>query len=720
MKYEVKEINGVNYLLQGISLDLINWATKSTWFKVLYQKAHISTNDLILALVSNDLQDTILKSEECLKKFWFLYPENGPYLFLSELLEAQANCKFYPEYRDHIGHQFKVLLLGCFIFDKSDRIRKAVYSYFEPLALEQSEEEFFRIWLLTAGFHDIGYIWEGKELDPLSNGGEKWKSIRDELNKKIQYSLCKIDLLLQMGISETVEKDLNQEIKIPLELVNRPNDIQNVPFQNDICLDKILYPFATATELTYLKDEKVFSKYYQYAYDTSPIGTDLKLWDHGITSSYFLVYTWQFFQFKIKEIFKTKKPHSEIVTSWISSLFDDSKLEQNWKRIQQAVGAIALHNINLYQRKDELLPEGMNKHRYKIHLDNGNSNLPIPFLLVLCDEIQDWSRPKFRNKFTLENERILYDFDIELSFSHEHICFKFRKEGIKEKIINQLTEKLDINTLLSFDDIQKTKPLIVVDKTAMELRDKKIVKILNQHIQKDEIEGCLRLKTPEHVEGTFQCNLFENALVLVSDLKRSAISVHELSLIYSVLSDALSKAELISYIFFKQNSGSGIDLEVLNQLVECVKKLFNEILHFERLEKYNEDRVTTSEEKRIENKIENRFKGMFNLRFNTILGEAEIQNYFNSLKKISQINLTAKKRRQDLINENIGHITTFIENTSLFQKACMIIINKYTKETRQEILNVFKEFNISDYCKVFENACHKLPQNTNSQLRNWS
>lgn len=99
----------------------------------------------------------------------------------------------------------------------------------------------------------------------------------------------------------------------------------------------------------------------------------------------------------------------------------------NWNQINfenevvPACSAIFIHNLNINRFSNSKI----------------NPTLaPLPFLLRLCDVLQEWERPSLNNITGISN----LDFDIK--FENDVIVFQVRDSSIAEKILNDLNRTI--------------------------------------------------------------------------------------------------------------------------------------------------------------------------------------------------------------------------------------------------------------------------------------
>jgi hypothetical protein len=269
------------------------------------------------------------------------------------------------EYRDHLLHQFYVFLLGCTILSTLQDSIVRNWKHFEIRPIQEMQRRTFRSWMSAALFHDVGYV--------LS----KVKSIEDKI--------CERFFPFMQGIKyqafSTQIGSMSSGSKLHSYMVSMKKIFEN-------------------NEFTYSRGRQSRKKE-----DTSDAALILKALEdmkHGAVSSYLFWNTIQhdivnipqrpinLFRYVLQAAINKRTmayspsdpPHSAIA----DAQENDNKLHSTFKQeiledIDVAAYAIAIHDL-----------KGYSKINFYTH--------PIAFLLVLCDELQQWGRTSFDKNYS--------------------------------------------------------------------------------------------------------------------------------------------------------------------------------------------------------------------------------------------------------------------------------------------------------------------------------
>lgn len=282
--------------------------------------------------------NTLLDLVKIMKK----YEENT-----GDLIEKQ---------RDHFIHSVNVFLLGLAIYSQNKSYRdsfkqyvlKSPYEKFYKIDGELSHEEFLYRWGVAALFHDIGYPVEiiGKQLKKFINDGIKSISSRYNADTAIDF------------------KDFNEFntiVKIEPDFADNYTSVYpeakflNMFKPTDIMAHKIATDFSGVDVNDVIKHLDSFVD----------IMGDSGFIDHGFFSSILVLNSYGYL------IQKHAKNHDFFFYPIVDS-----------------ATAILLHNYyrNVLQKKPFDLKA--------LH----PSQSPLAFLLILCDELQEWNRQPFGEK----------------------------------------------------------------------------------------------------------------------------------------------------------------------------------------------------------------------------------------------------------------------------------------------------------------------------------
>ena len=301
-------------------------------FFMIYQITAENKSDKVTPTSVVNEPNTLLELVKIMKK----YEENT-----GELIEKQ---------RDHFIHSVNVFLLGLAVYSQNKNYREAFQSYvlsspykkFYRFGDEFSNEEFFYRWGVASLFHDIGYPVEiiGKQLNKFINDSVKSISSSYGADTAIDF------------------KDFNEFNSIVKIDPNFADEFtQNYPeakFLNlfkptDIMAHKIAADFGEV-------DVNRVSKHLD---DFVRIMGESGFIDHGFFSSILVLNSYGYL------IQKHAKNHDFFFYPIVDS-----------------ATAILLHNYyrNVLQKKPFNLPA--------LHPRKS----PLAYLLILCDELQEWNR----------------------------------------------------------------------------------------------------------------------------------------------------------------------------------------------------------------------------------------------------------------------------------------------------------------------------------------
>ena len=160
----------------NINETLINWAKKSKICKPIISEERYETLEKAL---SNNEGERYTNSVELMISMWphelILTP------FYKQLADSEYGDKFHANYRDHVAHMLKVFLLGLYMYEKISGIHDLFSAY--------KESEFISIWIITALYHDVGYLFETENG---THDGENSKALLEIINKALHNPLSNL------------------------------------------------------------------------------------------------------------------------------------------------------------------------------------------------------------------------------------------------------------------------------------------------------------------------------------------------------------------------------------------------------------------------------------------------------------------------------------------------------------------------------------------------
>jgi L-histidine N-alpha-methyltransferase len=406
MKTKEHRVHGQVYQFIGANADLWEIAVANEHRHIFAEKSY---ETLANALEGPTDNERVTASKELIKNLWSSHPELGPYPFLDCLSKFEFQRQFHHGYRDHVCHQLKVYLLGLGVLSCSPRLRDEV----DMLVGEDCRD---RIWLVTAVFHDIGYVVEHDHSQP---GDHPWQKVKVAYRESMQQPLK--SFFKQHQVSENAERRIQKVYGISTPTLDAMGDLeQDALFQafGDEGVRAKLAPTATQMLKTPVQ------RYFEYAQKTaSKLRPPFK--DHGIASALLLAKTWlDFDEYLARFVAPPSPSHAQQlaheaaialaeVRPDIQGMID--KRNRLKKQVMRSAGAMSLHNITpgLWDMQDAEA-QGLALDTFKIAIgqhgaDNAN---PLSFLLAFVDTLQDWDRPTFSE---IPDEGALHSPDISVT-----------------------------------------------------------------------------------------------------------------------------------------------------------------------------------------------------------------------------------------------------------------------------------------------------------------
>lgn len=339
--------------------------------------------------------------------YWIgIQDEENPFLELTEKMKEfeEHGGRLLEKHRDHYLHSVFVFLLGISIYIQNEPFR----SIFNGYALDRSvysnsystnHEEFFYRWGIASLFHDIAYpleisIEQAKEYAgfvcsyPNENGE----------NLGLKVSLLTSTEFLQLPIikpKKKWEEEFNQKYGSCSRFCDDSITLISVAISESFGIDM-------DSIKTFLED------YVKGMMEGRQI-------DHGFCSSIILL---RWYHHLIK------------TTEWDPSYF--------YFPILDSASAIFMHNFYKYGLMNEpfnLGPMNVNQH-------------PIAYLLILCDELQEWNRKGYGKISIKQNNPI--NFDININNTFIEINYDFEGKKIDKNITNK---SKSISKVITIEDL---------------------------------------------------------------------------------------------------------------------------------------------------------------------------------------------------------------------------------------------------------------------------
>lgn len=387
-----------NKMEPGINQDLLLWAVESPLYLKAVGSFDSNYEELIYALGSNE-RKRYTGSLALMKAIWRNHPELGLPPDYDHLATLEFDRGFYPKYRDHTTHMFKVFLLGLYLYEKQEKIQEVV-------AAKMNQDSFLAVWTLTSLYHDVGYM-----IDNDQTTEEMYKRMNDSLSQPLTnlfpddfgtgtekgilerraFSPRRIERMFPL--KKTIERRFEGKGKSVQLTVNESNPI------------KIYF------EQTLKKGEAISREDQGRSY-----------FDHGIVSAGIML----FFQEALCDYY-FKFPEAELYEHQKAKLrFLRDTAQQYERYVEQAAFAVALHNIKKNwsgNRITDIAIEGVTIGDFQISLDAE----PVAFLLRLCDELQCWDRQ-------------YYTYNSPAPIEGSKLCFERKNATLVLKISDKSTK----------------------------------------------------------------------------------------------------------------------------------------------------------------------------------------------------------------------------------------------------------------------------------------
>ncbi|WP_458405278.1 RyR domain-containing protein [Methanobrevibacter sp.] len=420
--------------------------------------------------------------------------ENSPNSIISEpntLLDLVKIMKKYEEntgdlinrQRDHFIHSVNVFILGLAIYAQNENYREIFKSYildnpyyvkyYKTPENEFSHEEFLYRWGIAALFHDIGYPFEiiGKQIDKVIEDGVKSVSVSYEIDANVDYrDFNEFNSIVKISPFDYADEFRNRY---------RLTKVLDLFKPTDIMAHKIAMDF-NFNDMQFKKLVKHLNSFVNYMNDHNFV-------DHGYFSAILVL-----------------NSYGKLIQKYVKKDKDFF-----FYPIVDSATAILLHNYYNKTLQSDLFKLG--------NMDPTDS--PISYLLIFCDELQEWNRRPYGVLDKQKNH--VNDFEVEIDTERILIRYILKNgsmglgfEEKKDEFINQVLDvrrvfpaKLSILPKVQLDDVQRD---ILMD-------DIKAPDVLMRNIEK------LAIEIHEQYRGTSDDPNIVEFNQLSSDLKMSNI-----------------------------------------------------------------------------------------------------------------------------------------------------------------------------------------------------
>ncbi|WP_458452953.1 RyR domain-containing protein [Methanobrevibacter sp.] len=368
--------------------------------------------------------------------------ENSPKSLISEpntLLDLVNIMRKYEEntgdlinrQRDHFIHSVNVFILGLAIYAQNVNYREIFREYildnshytkyYKTPDKEFSHEEFLYRWGIAALFHDIGYPFEiiGKQIDKVIEDGVKSISVSYDVDASVDFR----DF-----------NEFNSIVKIsPFNYADqfreryRLTKVLDLFKPTDIMAHKIALDF-NFNDIQFKKLVKHLNSFVNYMNNNGFV-------DHGYFSAILVM-----------------NSYGKLIQQ-----YGEKDKDFFFYPIVDSAAAILLHNYYNKTLQSNLFNLGK--------LDPGDS--PISYLLIFCDELQEWNRRPYGVLDKQKNH--VNDFDVEIDAEKILVRYILKNgsmglgfEEKKDEFINRVLDvrkifpaKLSILPKVQLDDIQR-------------------------------------------------------------------------------------------------------------------------------------------------------------------------------------------------------------------------------------------------------------------------
>ena len=398
--------------------------------------------------------------------------EFSPRSIISEpnnLLELIKLMKKYEEntgelinrQRDHFVHSVNVFVLGLAIYTQNENYRNIFKNYildneyykkyYRSSSDEYSHEEFLYRWGIAALFHDVGYPFEiiGKQIDKVLEDGVKSISFNYDIDANVDFR----DFNEFNAIVKIPPYDYADEFRDRYELVK----ILDLFKPTDIMAHKIAMDFGF--------DEREFRKLIKHLNSFVKYMNKKGFVDHGYYSAILVL-----------------NSYGKLIQKYVEKDNDFF-----FYPIVDSATAILLHNYYNKTLQSDLFNLGK--------MDPESS--PISYLLIFCDELQEWNRRPYGVLDKRKNH--VNDFDVEIDEEKIIVRYILKNgsmglgfEEMKDEFINEVLDvrkifpaKLSILPKVDLDDVQRDSLLddVVPPNVLMRNIERLAVEINKQYIE---------------------------------------------------------------------------------------------------------------------------------------------------------------------------------------------------------------------------------------------
>ncbi len=413
--------------IDGINEQLIAWASVSNLFNmVMGEPENEFTEQALKSALCGDESVRVRESYHMMERIWKNHPEWGLMPDYTLLSSFEHSGKYYQQYRDHLAHMFKVLLLGLYLYETSADISTA----FQHKDVDSTS--FAAIWSITTLYHDIGYVFD--TLD---------KSIDGDTTQSACKALAKIFCFpLHHLFPDLIDADYEEALQKKYHCYNR----HTLAFAELINALRVFAGRGSSVGLSMEQtttENPILEYYTMLSYPNST----RNCFDHGISSAMILLFQRTLIHDYISRVYNALCAASNPMKAGpvLNKLKEGvTKLNQALptmsKFTEEAAFALAVHNINQNHSDAfirNLLARNVTIRQFRIPL----SEEPFAYLLRICDELQCWDRPQMSDP--IRAEAYLQGTQVHLKNNDGHPVLSIDEAKEREKIVKALNNIID-------------------------------------------------------------------------------------------------------------------------------------------------------------------------------------------------------------------------------------------------------------------------------------
>lgn len=333
--------------------------------------------------------------------------------------------------RDHFIHSVNVFVLGLAIYARNENYRSIFKDYilsnefykkyYRTSDNEFSHEEFLYRWGIASLFHDIGYPFEiiGKQIDKVIEDGIKSVSVNYDIDAHVDYrDFNEFNAIVKINPYDYADEFRSRYDKAKVLDLFKPTDIM----AHKIAMD---FSFSVEQFKKLIKHLNSFIKYMN----------DVGFVDHGYFSAILVL-----------------NSYGKLIQQYVKKDKDFF-----FYPIVDSATAILLHNYYNKTLQSDMFKLGK--------LDPSDS--PISYLLIFCDELQEWNRRPYGVLDKRKNH--VNDLDVEIDAEKIIVRYILKNgsmglgfEESKDEFINSVLDvrkifpaKLSILPKVDLDDVQR-------------------------------------------------------------------------------------------------------------------------------------------------------------------------------------------------------------------------------------------------------------------------